>query len=261
MGMKRSTKARIALVFSGACILSVTAFLAVTASMLHKGADLDPAPMEGAARGIEAETQQGVAVAVDWEYWQSVNPDIIGWVTVPGTSIDYPIVQAPASDPDYYLTHDVYGDVNWVGCPYLDASCEGRLFGGGNAVVFGHNPGQGGVMFADFARYSDAGFAREHAEIVLQTPQETRVLAVQATDVIAGWEPLKRTSFEGEADFRLWYSERFDAAAVKLADDAAASSLVTFCTCSYLFNPDNERTIVYCAADAQETGGESAFDK
>ena len=48
------------------------------------------------------------APTVDWEFWLSVNPDIVAWVSVPGTDIDYPVVQASADDPTFYLDHDVY---------------------------------------------------------------------------------------------------------------------------------------------------------
>lgn len=71
---------------------------------------------------------------VDWGYWQGVNPDIIGWVTVPGAGIDYPIVQAHEGDPDHYLRYDVYGGWNYHGVPYLHWKCaDVGLLGAGNA--------------------------------------------------------------------------------------------------------------------------------
>ncbi len=86
---------------------------------------------------------------IDWAYWLSVNPDVIGWITVPGTGIDMPIVQAGARSPIYYLTHDVYGSWNCHGIPCLSWACaQGGLLGSGNALVFGHHLNDGTLFSA-----------------------------------------------------------------------------------------------------------------
>ena len=168
---------------------------------------------------------------------------------IPGTPVDYPIVQAPADDPTYYLKHDVYRKPNYMGCPYLDADCaEGGLFGSANAVVFGHNLGFGDTsMFNAVASYTDASFAREHRRVLLQTPDERREFEVQAADCIGGWEAQKRTRFESEADFSQCYADRLVESDMRLTDEAVASPIVTLCTCSYNRWADNERTVVYAA--------------
>ena len=48
----------------------------------------------------------------------AVNPDVTGWLTIPGTNIDLPIMQA--DDNDYYLSHDLYGEPDPYGLPYID---------------------------------------------------------------------------------------------------------------------------------------------
>lgn len=54
---------------------------------------------------------------IDWDYWRSVNPDVVGWIRVEGTQIDYPIVQASPDDPDHYLNYDVYNLSEPMGLP------------------------------------------------------------------------------------------------------------------------------------------------
>ena len=51
-------------------------------------------------------------LTVDWEALKESNPDTVGWVYVPNTVINYPIVQA--SDNDYYLWHDFDGEEGWL---------------------------------------------------------------------------------------------------------------------------------------------------
>ena len=132
---------------------------------------------------------------VDWDYWRSVNPDVIGWVTVPGTNIDSPIVQAHSDDPEYYLHHDVYGKYNVYGCPYLDAGCEAEGFKSYNSVVFGHHMNDQ-TVFSAFSKYTDADFAKSNNKVLLQMPGEKHVLNVKLAEIInAGTDKSKRTSF------------------------------------------------------------------
>lgn len=241
------TKSRMAFFISGVAIIAIAALLS-GAYLLHlKGADTPPG---GDASEVAALDGDGFP-AVDWEYWRSVNPDVIGWVTVPGTPIDYPIVQARADAPQYYLTHDVYGNWNYVGCPYLDAAnADGGLFGSQNAVVFAHNMGNGDMaMFGAFGSYSDAEYAREHERILVQTPTEKRVLRARFTRVLNGAELAKRTDFEGQADYSKWYEDSLASAVVILDGQSRPARCVTFCTCSYNYW-SNERTITVASVDA-----------
>jgi sortase B len=178
---------------------------------------------------------------VDWEYWKSVNPAVIAWVTVPGTHINYAIVQAPESAPTYYLTYDIYGQVNPYGCPYADADGNGTE--GFNTVIFGHNI-LGRFMFGEFANYSDKAFANTHLEVLFQTPDEQTVLNVSAVSIVRGTEKSKRTDFETEDELSEWYFTRYANAKVQIANDSQARRLITFVTCSYHYF-SNERTLVY----------------
>jgi sortase B len=180
--------------------------------------------------------------AVDWDYWTSVNPDIVGWVTVPRTAIDYAVVQAPTDSPTYYLDHDVFGRWNPYGCPYVDASCDGLT--GFVTYIFGHNMGFGDTMFSDFADYGNEGYAREHTTILIQTPTERLALSLSAVDVVKGDDPSKRTGFAMQQELSSWYAERFGQADVRIEQRPDATRLLIFVTCSYNYF-SNERTLVY----------------
>ena len=105
------TKMRIAAVFAVICFVGA-GFLAWLYFDMTAKANPEPSP--------NAEQGDSLFPTVDWDYWQSINPDIIGWVTVPGTTIDYPIMQGHSDDPEYYLHHDIYGNWSIYGVPYLD---------------------------------------------------------------------------------------------------------------------------------------------
>ena len=117
---------------SRAAFAAAAVFLAVAAILfgvlLHFYRDASPSPSpNGTPQETATESAGGRESefpTVDWDYWKSVNGDVIGWITVPGTDINHPILQAHASDPDYYLHHDIYRNYNPLGALYLDAECE-----------------------------------------------------------------------------------------------------------------------------------------
>lgn len=242
--MKRKTKSRIA--FAVAALL-LAACAVLVGLYLHMGdAAKAPDPSPEAEEAAPVEEDGELFPYIDWDYWLGVNPDVIGWVTVPGTGINHPIVQAHADDPTYYLTHDVYRNWNIYGCPYLDYTCAEKKFESPNAVVFGHNMTDG-TMFEPFAGYSDLAFAKEHQTILLQTPDSRQVLLARFADVVPGWDAEKRTEFLDETDYRAWYREMRSGADAVLDAETEPSHVVTFCTCSYNFWADNERTLVFAS--------------
>ena len=181
---------------------------------------------------------------VDWDYWKEVNPSICAWVKVPGTAIDYPVVEAPEDDPCHYLTHDVYDSWNLWGCPYLDPGCASGI-ASPHVVVYGHNMSTDGSMFHDLEHYHDARFASDHRCVLLYTPQKNYRLEVLGSKTIDGDARDKRTEFESVADFFSYRQAELSSCDVSLETTRTRPQLFTFCTCSYFMNPDNERTLVF----------------
>lgn len=215
-------------------------------AMAGRASVTNPAP-DGGVADIETiiDGEKSATAGIDWDYWLTVNPDIVGWIRIPGTHIDYPIVQAPEGDPDFYLTHDVYGAFNPFGSVYLDSGCNG-LEAAGNSVIFAHHVNES-AMFGLLARYTDEEWALDHSRILIIEPDnDVHVLAVQAADVIPGDEAAKRTGFDGKGDLMAYWRARYEPCDMKLAADAAETDhIYTFVTCSYNFWPENERTLTY----------------
>lgn len=236
------TKSRVAMIFA-AMLLFAAATVMVLFSQMTEDANPSPSP----EAGEEVTDPDGFPV-VDWDYWKSINPDVIGWVTVPGTKIDYPILQAHSNSPEYYLHHDIYGNWSVYGVPYLDAENEeDGLLGSANAVVFGHHMNDGS-MFAAFADYStDKAYAKEHAKILVQTPETKAVYHARFAQIINGLKNLKRTEFGSAKDYRDWYDSAREDASVVLDEKSEPTTVITWCTCSYNYF-GNERTLVYSSA-------------
>lgn len=182
---------------------------------------------------------------VDWEYWKSVNEDVIGWITVPGTNIDSPIVQAHEDDPEYYLSHDAFKNYNVYGCPYLDSKCESQKFNSQNSVIFGHHMNNG-TVFSAFADFTSKEFAQTHDKILIQTPTEKEILSVKFSEIIdASNNSSKKIEFANQLSFEKWYSEQLENASMVLSPTIPQKTY-TIVTCSYN-RFQNERTLVFAS--------------
>ena len=86
-------------------------------------------------------------------YWE--NTDMVGWILIEDTNIDYPVMQTP-TDPTYYLKHDFEKNYTDYGCPFMQADCD-ALCPSDNLIIYGHNM-KDGSMFADLAKYRSKDF-------------------------------------------------------------------------------------------------------
>lgn len=246
--MSRSLKAKIALLLA-AVLLVCAAALSLAYFWMYSNANLDPSPNSEASE----ESSNNPFPVVDWDYWRSINSDIIGWVTVPGTEINQPIMQGPKNDPDFYLRHDIYKNWSLYGTPYLDAdNADTGLLFSKNAVVYGHHMNEG-EMFTPFWHYQEKDFAQDHQTILVQTPEYQVVYYARYANVIDGTTLSRRSVFLDDTDYKKWYTDNMATAKMVLDDTTMPDSVITFCTCSYTtFN--NERTLVITSPEKLYVG-------
>ncbi|MBQ1450253.1 MAG: class B sortase, partial [Eggerthellaceae bacterium] len=106
---------------------------------------------------------------VDWDALKATNPDTVGWVYIPNTAINYPIVQT--SDNDFYLNHDFDGDEGWLaefGTIFLDYRNASNWSDVSN-FVYGHHLNDGS-MFASIAEIDSQQRFEECRTVFLLTP-------------------------------------------------------------------------------------------
>ena len=94
------------------------------------------------------------------------NADMVGWIQIEGTNIDYPVMQTP-TDPTYYLKHDFEKNYTDYGCPFMQANCD-ALAPSDNLIIYGHNM-KDGSMFADLAKYRSKDFWQTHKTVWFDT--------------------------------------------------------------------------------------------
>lgn len=100
---------------------------------------------------------------------QELNGDIVGWLTMEGTRIDYPFVQV--GDNDYYLRRDINETFAYAGTIFMDYRCA-MDFSDFATVLYGHNM-KNGSMFFDLQRYDNASFFAQASPGWLYLPNAT----------------------------------------------------------------------------------------
>ena len=111
------------------------------------------------------------------------NSDCIGWLCIPGTAVNYPVMHTP-QEPQKYLRRSFYGEYSQSGVPFLDRRCG---LNSDNLIIYGHNM-KNGTMFSSLRNYTDPAFCAAHSVIEFQTADGAEpytvftVAAVQKTD-------------------------------------------------------------------------------
>ncbi|MEE0175212.1 MAG: class B sortase [Eubacterium sp.] len=113
------------------------------------------------------------------------NSDCIGWLSIDGTNISYPVMHTP-SEPQKYLRRNFYGRYSQSGVPFLDG--RGNLQST-NLIIYGHNM-RNGTMFSNLKKYVDRDFLNAHRTVKFETADGIRyftVTKVLRTDITDAW--------------------------------------------------------------------------
>ncbi len=105
----------------------------------------------------------------------AMNSDLIGWITIEDTSINYPVLQSLHSK-DYYLRRNFYGEHSNHGSIYAQESCD-VFHPSDNVVIFGHRMSDG-TMFYDLLKYAKKSFWEDHQYITFNTLREKHTYQV-----------------------------------------------------------------------------------
>ena len=142
---------------------------------------------------------------IDFDGLKEQNPDIVGWIDVPGTSISYPVVQG--EDNDFYLHHDLDGNESINGTIFIDNRVDLDLGDDSSTIqncpigFYGHhmNPNRAIKMFQPLMKYKEKGFVDSHPFAVYYSPE-----GVYKLDIFAD------QYYEGASDEGLFTNQLYD---------------------------------------------------
>lgn len=168
----------------------------------------------------------------------NINSDYCGWITIPNTYVNYPIVKG---DVDYYLKHDFYGNANEYGCIVVDNNCS-EPFTEPITILHGHHMANG-TMFASLKLFKDQSFANSNKFIYVDLDGYYAQYKVFSVFVEHATEESYRTGLGGQdlVNHANWLRSK----SMVALDDFQPnenSKLLVLSTCSY--ESDNYRLLV-----------------
>ena len=182
------------------------------------------------------------------------NPDLVGWITIPGTQVDYPVMWTP-DEPEKYLRTDFNGNYSLSGLPFVSADCnvspmpDDKAYS--NTLIYGHHM-QDGNMFAVLTEYENQDFYEKHKSIEFDRiyedgsyeEYEYEIFSALKTEIGKEFEYYRYADVE-DADRLNEYLENVEKLnLITPKTDSDISNLVTLSTCSYHVSGDKGRFVV-----------------
>lgn len=173
------------------------------------------------------------------------NPHLVGWIQIPGTKVNYPVMQTPNSK-DYYLKRDFYGEYSTAGCIYVREQCD-VFEPSDNLTIYGHNM-KNGSMFHDLRKYKSKSYWEAHQTLTFDTLYEHhtyQIIAVFKTSGTSGkGYPYHRfVDAETEEEFNEFVADILDLAMYDTGLTAEyGDKLICLSTCEYSIS--NGRLVV-----------------
>lgn len=186
----------------------------------------------------KAKTETGKD-GINFAALRKINPDIVAWIRVPGTKIDYPVVQGRDNSEYLHLTFD--RKKNPSGCIFLDKGCEKDL-SDDNSIFYGHHM-RNGTMFAQMVNFRKKSFYGKHKEIILYLPGKKLSLKVVAA--YAGQPAELPVEFKDSTEKTAFIKKIKNKSSINTG--GVKGKLYTFITCSY--ERQNNRTYVYAVEE------------
>ena len=184
---------------------------------------------------------------VDWASLRAVNDEVVGWLQIPGTAVNFPVYQGP--DNDKYLHTSAEGEYSLGGQVFMDYANTAPGMVDAQTIIYGHHL-RNGAMFkpiSDMANQEMFDSVSTVWYVTEDTTYELEPLLLYETD--ANDANVRTFTFGSEDELRAYLTGLLDVAVTKRADAAekiaAATNVLTLCTCNYE-NGDSGRTLLVC---------------
>lgn len=189
--------------------------------------------------GISAEPEETVeaptierVLTVDFDELFAINEDVVAWLYLPDTVINYPVVQG--TDNSYYLKHLLDGTYNNNGCLFIDY--KNKIdFSDDNTLIYGHHM-DSGKMFASLVNYKEQSFYDAHPVVYFSTPEQDYMIEIFSGYVTTTDSDAYMISWSSREEKIQWLKDMFHnsdfySELTVYPDD----HIVTLSTCDYVF--------------------------
>ena len=166
------------------------------------------------------------------------NNDIVAWLEIPDTKINYPVLQT--TDNEYYMTHTYKKENSKDGSIFLDKDYDWNM-PSSNLLIYGHN-NKNGNMFQELLKYEDESYYKEHPIIQFTTVDEDSTYEIIAVFKSRVYYKNEQNVFryyffinaENEEEYNYYVEESKKASLYDTGKTAEyGDQLLTLSTCEY----------------------------
>lgn len=184
---------------------------------------------------------------VDFKKLSQVNPDVVGWIYIPDTVVDYPVVQCDNNDK--YLNTLFSGETNKAGAIFVDYRNK-MNFNDDNTIIYGHNM-KNKSMFHILSKYSSQDFYDKHNIIYYYTLDGVYELRVFSAYTVHATDSYTDISFKNQRTDRI--NKLIERSSISSAFTVGAEDkIASLSTCAYDF--DDARFVVHATVHKMEYG-------
>ena len=189
---------------------------------------------------------------INWKKLHKINPDIIAWIEVPGTKIDYPVLKCKSWNE--YLSRDYKGNKNILGSIFVQPETASD-FSNQHTVIYGHNM-KDKQMFGSLHNYESKKFWDKHRNVYIYLPDQTIQAEVYSTYDCMDMTETFYTEFPDEAAWQQWKDMTVEKSYYNMKmKPTSESRVLTLSTCSN-GRGRSSRYVVHCMIQTAEEGRE-----
>ena len=255
---KRKNVLSTLLIVVGVVLLLVAAGMFINTQLQYAATDSNNEKLAAYAT-VSDEEATGCPITVDWESLKAVNDDVVGWIYIPDTNVNFPVYQGETNDT--YLRTTATGEWSVGGQVFMDYENAAPGMVDRQTIIYGHHLNNG-AMFAQIDEYAN--------ESGMDKFQTIWYLTEDATYELTGLLFYKSAATNADARAMTWASDdEFHSYLNGLVEQASAtnetatsainnlSKVLTLCTCDYEndFGQSNGRGLLVCALKSEVEAG------
>lgn len=188
------------------------------------------------------DTEESKEDEIDLQKLYEQNPDIVGWVRIDNTNIDYPVMQTK-NRPNFYLRRNFYKEYSYWGTPFLAENCDIGI--SDNLIIYGHHINNN-KLFGELENYKKEDYYKSHKYIRFYTigeKQKYEIIAVFKTIAYKGFDYYHFISSNNEKEYSN-FIEKCKKLSFYNTDNTAnyKEKLITLSTCEY--SQKNSRLVI-----------------
>lgn len=158
------------------------------------------------------------------------NPNVVGWIRISGTLIDYPIMYS--EDNSYYLDHNSAEQEDKNGAIFMDSLQTGWSY---INMLHGHNL-KSGKMFGQLVKYKEEDFCKEHAYVEIARDNRVSRYKIFSVFIADGSNEEFPIRFADYAQYKEYFMQLLNRSMFKLDTTVRTDDIVMLNTCSYEFS-------------------------